>query len=302
MPESIHPDTQVGPVHLTVSDLARSLAYYEGVLGLRVRSREGDTARLGTERLELFALSERPGATLVPRTTGLYHAAMLVPSRLELAKQLRRLAETGLPIVGMSDHIVSEAIYVPDPDGNQVEIYRDRPRSDWYDADGNFQLATLPLDTDGLLAELDGQPTEWTGTHADTVLGHVHLYVRDVSESEAFYVDILGFGLMARYGRQASFVSAGGYHHHLGFNTWIGEGRPPAPPGSVGLRHFVVRVPDSAELGRVADRVRGAGIPVEDRGDGLFVRDPSGNGIVLTVGGAALGTAWDPAAAAAGRE
>jgi catechol 2,3-dioxygenase len=279
----IHPDTRLGLVHLTVSDLERSLAFYQRSLGFQVHRRNGATAYLGAGREDFLALTEQPGASRVPRRTGLYHFAVLVPSRLALAKSLDGLIQTKTRLEGGSDHLVSEALYLPDPDGNGIELYRDRPRSEWDYANGALNMGVDPLDYQGILAELEDDPTPWTSLHPDTVLGHVHLHVAHIPESEAFYTQVLGFDLVVRYGGTASFFSAGGYHHHLGVNTWNGVGVPPPPSDAVGLRYFVVQLPHEDERTRLVVRLEDAGIAFEWRDDGLFVRDPSQNGIVFAV-------------------
>lgn len=279
---SIHPDTALGYTHLTVSDLTRSLDFYQQSLGFKIHRREGDTAYLGAGRADLLRLTERSGAQPTSHTTGLYHFAILTPSRPELAQVLRRIAETRTPVQGFADHLVSEAIYLPDPDGNGIEIYRDRPRSQWDYANGQVKMATDPLDIEDLLAELQDETEPWPGLHPDTVLGHIHLHVAQIAQAETFYRDGLGFDLMVRYGPSASFLSAGGYHHHIGVNTWAGVGASPPPPDAVGLRWFTIRLPNVEALNRVADRVRAAGIPLEEQEAGLFLRDPFQNGMMLT--------------------
>ena len=267
-------------VQLTVSNLDRSIAFYEHSLGFKLHRRETDTAYLGAGRTDLLALTEQPGAKRVPRTTGLYHFAILVPSRFELAQVLNRLAETKTPVEGFSDHLVSEAIYLPDPDGNGIEIYRDRPRAEWRDEHGNFRMGTDPLDLDSVLAELNGHSDPWNSLHPETVLGHMHLHVRQIPEAQNFYCHILGFDLMMNIGN-ALFVSAGGYHHHLGLNVWAGVGAPPPPPNSVGLRSFVIRLPNRNEIDQVLDRLRAANVSIEENAQGWFFRDPSQNGLIL---------------------
>jgi catechol 2,3-dioxygenase len=278
--QTIHPDTALGYVHLAVSDLNRSLDFYEKALGFRLRRREKGTACLGAGQADLLMLTEIQDAARVPHTTGLYHFAILVPSRLELARSLKQLVDTETPVEGFADHLVSEAIYLSDPDGNGIEIYRDRPRSAWEFTDGHLKMATDPLDVAGLLVALKNDPGPWSGLHRQASLGHIHLHVADIALAEAFYRDVLGFELMLRYGPSASFLSAGGYHHHIGINTWAGP--TPPPPDTVGLRWFLIRLPDDDELGKVATRVRRAGLELEDRSEGLLVRDPAMNGIVLT--------------------
>lgn len=282
MSESIHPDTTIGSVSLTVSNLDRSLSFYQERLGFQLHRRKEDTAYLGAGRSDVLVLTENPGATQPGRTTGLYHFAVLVPSRFKLAQSLQRLIETRTPVQGFADHLVSEAIYMPDPDGNGIEIYRDRRREDWPIENGQLRMATDPLDIDGLLEELHGQDSEWEGLHPDTVLGHMHLHVADLGAAERFYRDVLGFDLIMRYGPSASFLSAGGYHHHIGINTWAGVGVPAPPDGAVGLRWFTIVLPNQEALESTSNRIQRAGNQVEERQNEIFLRDPSENSLVLT--------------------
>ncbi len=184
---TIHPDTHLGYVHLTVANLERSLAFYQDRLGFQLRRRSGQTAYLGAGGPDLLLLTEQPGARQVSRVTGLYHFAILTPSRVALAQSLRRLAETRTPVQGFSDHGVSEAIYLADPDGNGIEIYRDRPRSEWPWENGQLAMVTDPLDVEGILAELGPQPEAWPGLSPQTTLGHIHLHVARLKEAEAFW-------------------------------------------------------------------------------------------------------------------
>jgi catechol 2,3-dioxygenase len=281
---SIHPTTSIGYVHLSVANLDRSLAFYQDKLGFQLRRRDGATAYLGAGGPDLLVLTEKPGARPVSGVTGLYHFAILTPSRLALAKSLRRLAETRTPVQGFSDHWVSEAIYLADPDGNGIEIYRDRPRSEWPCQNGQLQMATDPLDIQGILAELESQPEPWTGLEPATTIGHVHLHVATIPSTESFYVDTLGFDLILRYGPSASFVSAGGYHHHLGLNTWAGVNAPPPPPDAAGLRYFTINLPDEPALAVVVERIKGAGVTFREKDEVIFLRDPAQNGVVLSAG------------------
>lgn len=279
----IHPDTRLGTVHLTVTDLDRSLAFYRERLGFQLHRREGQTAYLGAGRADLLILTGRPDARPSSGTTGLYHFALLLPNRRALARSLHRLAETRTPLQGFADHGVSEAIYLPDLDGNGIEIYRDRPRAEWPIERGQLQMVTDPLDVDDLLAEPAGQPIPENGLPPDTVLGHIHLHVAHIGQAEAFYGDLLGFELRQRYGPTASFLAAGGYHHHVGVNTWAGAGAPPPPADAVGLRWFTIRLPDQTELDKITARLREAGLTPQARPEGPFLQDPSENGLILTV-------------------
>jgi catechol 2,3-dioxygenase len=273
--------TTVGAVHLTVADLHRSIEYYERAIGLRVRSRDGSVARLGSDE-DLLVLYEEPGAQPVQGHTGLFHFALLLPDRPALARWLVHAAQERVPLSGMSDHLVSEAIYLRDPDWHGIEIYHDRPRSEWPgDGRGGIRMDTLPLDTDSLIGALGGSEFgDYEGMPQRTTMGHVHLHVADIGDSEAFYRDLLGFDVMAHM-PEATFVSAGGYHHHLGANVWAGRGATPPPPGSAALRHATILLPDASERDRVAGRVADAGQEPEAVEGGTMVRDPGGNALLL---------------------
>ncbi len=280
---SIHPDTKLGHVDLVVSDFKKSLPFYQNVLGMKVHRNEKGVAHLGAGGADLLRLTENPDARDPGHATGLYHFALLVPSRFELARSLRRMLETKPARQGFGDHLVSEALYLSDPDGNGIEVYRDRPRSEWqYDAQHHPQMATDPLDARGILKELDNETEPWQGLDPDTVLGHMHLKIANVKQDEAFYRDILGFDSMFTM-PSAAFVSAGGYHHHLGMNTWESAGAPPPARDTTGLKSFTIELPNTDELTTVTNRVRQAGLGLEETDEGLRVRDPSHNAAILTV-------------------
>jgi catechol 2,3-dioxygenase len=277
---SLDAKTKLGYVHLTVPNLKQSLAFYQNVLGFKAHRIDKNVAHLGAGGDDLLLLTENPDAKMPRRATGLYHFAILVPSRFELARALRHLAQHDIEL-GFGDHIVSEAIYFSDPDGNGIEVYRDRPRSDWYDTRGNLQMATLPVDVRGVLSELERETDVWQGLHRDTVLGHMHLKIANVARDAAFYRDVVGFDEMANLG-SAAFLSAGGYHHHLGMNVWESAGASPPPPDAAGLKYFTVKLPNAEELTRVTNRLLQAGFALEETDAGLLARDPSHNGMVLT--------------------
>src|SRR5690348_7826291 len=281
---SIDPATALGPVRLTVSDLDRSRAFYERAIGLRTTELDDGTVGLGPA--DGPALVELRGDSSAPRLNrrapGLYHLAILLPTRLDLAFALARLVQTQWPLDGASDHLVSEALYLSDPDGNGIEIYRDRPRTDWRYDGGQLQMSTLPLDLNDLVGQLRGATELQTEVPPGTRIGHVHLQVADVGEAEAFYHGVLGFDVVVRGYPGALFVSAGGYHHHIGLNTWHSAGTAPAPAGSVGLRSFTVELPDQRELAAVLARVDAAGLPPTETPAGVLVRDPFANGALLT--------------------
>ena len=282
---AIDPRTTMGTVRLTVSDLDRSRRFYERGLGLRAKDfDDGTVAFQAADGPALVALREDSSALpLDPRHTGLFHLAMLVPSRLDLAFALARLASARWPLDGASDHLVSEALYLSDPDGNGIEIYRDRPRDEWRQTNGQLEMATLPLDLDAIARQLSGLSELQAEAAAGTRIGHTHLQVSELEQIEAFYAGVLGFDVMVRGYPGALFVSAGGYHHHLGLNTWHSRGSGPAPAGSVGLRSFEVQLPDRPALDAVLGRIDQAGLTTEvttDRGAHI-VRDPSGNAVEL---------------------
>jgi catechol 2,3-dioxygenase len=276
----IAPDTHMGAVELTVADLDRTLDYWQREIGLRVLERGDGRASLGTDT-EVLRFVEEPGARPDTGHTGLYHVALLLPDRPSLAGWLAHAARDRVGLTGLSDHAVSEAIYLRDPDHHGIEIYADRPRELWEGKVGE-QLTTFPLDVDDLLAELDDPANEpFDGLPDGTVVGHTHLRVADVPSTIEFYRDVLGFPLMAAVRDMAAFHGAGGYHHHIGANIWESAGAQPAPAGTATLRHATILLPDAAERDRVAARVADAGQEPEQRDDGVLVRDPSGNALLL---------------------
>jgi catechol 2,3-dioxygenase len=280
---SIAADTSVGTVALTVSHLERSRAFYETVLGLEARKAdEGDLVLGVADEPALVRLyGDCAAPPLQPRATGLFHLALVTPSRRELAYALARLAQARWPLSGASDHLVSEALYLNDPDGNGIEIYRDRDREEWRtDEDGQLAMATLRLDLESLAGELHDAPPVAVRMPVGTRMGHVHLQVSDIAAAEDFYHGVLGFDVTVRGYPGALFVSAGGYHHHIGLNTWNSAGAAPPAAGAVGLRSFEVRLADE-ELDRVLGRVGAAGLAVDTFDRTTVVRDPSGNAVRL---------------------
>ncbi|WP_249009329.1 VOC family protein [Conexibacter sp. DBS9H8] len=293
---------RLGPVTLRVADLPRSRAFYTEALGMCELTGTFDDddgaagpplARTPTDGLERLVLGGPDGSALLvligdasaprrdPRHTGLFHFALLVPSRLELARSLMRLVRARRPLTGASDHLVSEALYLDDPDGNGIEIYSDRPPELWpHGRDGGLEMATLPLDLEDLVGEL-GTEREVPATFAaGTRIGHVHLQVASLPEVEHFYGSALGLEVMVRY-PGALFLAADGYHHHLGLNTWRSRGAAADHPGAIGLDHYILHAGSTDALAAVAARLEGAGYPVTPAGDGLRVSDPSANRLLL---------------------
>lgn len=287
----IHPESSIGAVHLTIANLDRSLRFYIDRLGFQLSARQEGMAALGAGGHDLLVLYEAPEAKAAPRTAGLYHFAILVPSRIDLARALRQLAMMQTPMQGFSDHLVSEAIYLADPDGNGIEVYRDRPRAEWPYVDGRLQMATDPLDVEDLLreADRDARGADPTGATmpaavlpAGTRIGHLHLHVSFLEDTEEFYTRAMGLDVTARYGGSATFMSAGGYHHHVAANTWAGVGAPQPPRGAIGLRHFELLVPDRAARDRAGESLQRAGVSVSSEDEALLVEDPSGHVIAVT--------------------
>jgi catechol 2,3-dioxygenase len=273
--------TRMGAVVLTVADLERSLAYYADRVGLEPLSRAARSLSLGVAGVELLELVEEPGARAAGNHTGLFHFALRVPERADLARWLAHAARDQVPLVGLSDHFVSEAIYLTDPDGHGIEIYHDRPRELWKGQVG-LRMTTEPLDVQSLLGELDDPASApFDGLPAGTDMGHVHLQVADIADATAFYRDVLGFDLMAELFGSAAFFGAGGYHHHVGANIWHSRGASPPPPGSVALQLVTVVLPDAAAVDDVAGRAADAGREPEPHAAGVVVRDPSGIKLLL---------------------
>ncbi len=279
------PDTlRLGPTHLTVSNLDGSIAFYERTLGLQVHARSADAASLGSGGEDLLVLTGVPGAGLGGRHAGLYHYALLYPTRADLARAIVRLAETGTRIEGASDHGVSEAIYLRDPDDNGIELYVDRPRADWpapRHPDERVAMYTIALDMAALLETVHGEaPQPVAGPGIRT--GHLHLHVANVERGLAFYRDVLGFEIMVQL-PSAVFMSAGGYHHHVGCNVWLGNDVKPRPENSAGLRQWTVYLATAADVEAVRARVEAAGLALEDHGNGFLTRDPSQTAVVFEV-------------------
>jgi catechol 2,3-dioxygenase len=268
-----------GAVRLRVADLERQREFYERAIGLRSIGPSNGFARLGADGTAAVELAASPDATpRPPGTTGLFHLAILVPDRAELAAALARVTQAGWRLTGASDHLVSEALYLRDPDGLGIEVYVDRPRSSWRTLNGEIAMATDPLDTDAVLAAGGGEP--WTGMPRGTVMGHVHLHVGDIATASRFYHDALGLDRMVTSYPGALFLSAGGYHHHLGVNTWAGRAAP-ASERDARLLEWRILLPTSDEAREVAERLLAAGHPVTRDPEGWLASDPWGTPLRL---------------------
>jgi catechol 2,3-dioxygenase len=267
--------TRLGHVWLQVADLARSLAYYEQVLGLRVLERTATSAMLGTMvgDTPLVRLTERKGANAVPQhgRLGLYHFAILLPDRASLGQFSLHLAEIGAR-AGASDHLVSEALYLRDPDGLGIEVYADRPRSAWRAVDRQLAMATDPLDFDDLIKAAGSE--RWKGMPAGTTMGHVHLHVGDIEEAARFYHVALGLDKMVWSYPGALFLAAGGYHHHLGLNTWAGHHAPRPTEADARLVEWRIELPTRNDASSAVESLREAGNPAREEGAEWVVTDP----------------------------
>jgi catechol 2,3-dioxygenase len=288
---SLPAPTHTGQVHLRVSDLDRSLGFYRDILGYHVESLGDRSVQLrpAQDQPSQFRLDEVPGVPPMPRRmAGLYHAAIRVPTRQDLARTIRRLIDHEWNVPGLADHGVSEAFYLNDPDGNGLEIYRDRPREEWPYRNGILQMGSDPIDLDSLFGTLEDAEPDDGSMAGGSDIGHVHLQVSSLKAAERFYVELLGFEVTQRSYRGALFVSAGGYHHHIGLNVWAGEGVPSLAPDVAGLIDFTVLVPDTSTLDMLAERLEQAGVTFErpDTRDGsssLLTHDSDGIGVVLRV-------------------
>jgi len=289
---SIHPATLIGHVSLKVASLDNQIAFYQQALGFVLHWREGNTAALGAGGADLLVLTEFPNFKRYRGVTGLYHFAILFPNRRELARAIARLFELRYPN-SPTDHIMTKTTYLNDPEGNGIELYAESPEDGTFviennnfvtrRADGSLSDGREPLDVDALFANLKDDDRLDVSLPKETRLGHVHLYMSNVQKAVDFYHGLLGFDVMGLSSTfQAAFVSAGGYHHHIGLNAWQGEGAPPPPSDALGLNYFSVELPDQAALDQVIARIDKAGISANHTEKGLLLYDPSQNGVLLT--------------------
>lgn len=283
--ENFHnkPNTFIGQVNINVTNLESSLTFYQEIIGFQVLEQTERKVILTANGQTGLLILEQP-VDVIPkegRSSGLYHFALLLPTRADLSVFFQHLLKTDYKF-GASDHEVSEAIYLTDPDGNGIEIYRDRPSSEWQWSNGEVTMKTDPLDGDSLLSE---STADWSGLPADTVMGHIHLHVSDLKKAEVFYKDGLGFSIVCHY-PQAIFTSTGGYHHHIALNTWQGVGVPAPKKNSVGLNWYTLVFPSVEARGQAIEQLRKIGAPVLVENDVFITEDPSGNKIRLCLNNA----------------
>lgn len=273
------PNTYVSNVEIKVSDLQRSLAYYQEIIGFKVLQQEANRATLTADgKTALLTIVQLQSVEQKTRTTsGLYHFALLLPTRRDLAHIITHLRQLGV-YFGASDHDVSEALYLHDPDENGIEIYVDRPASDWTWHADQVYMVTEPLNIPSILEEANGV---WDGLPVNTVMGHIHLSVSNLAAAEEFYTKGLGFDIVTRYGKQALFISTGRYHHHIGLNTWYSEGAPKLGENQIGLKTYTLRLDNEVQANTLKENLHQLGAPVHTIDGGFQTEDPAGNVILL---------------------
>lgn len=280
VPFQIHPHISLGAAGLSVSDLLRTIDFYQQSLGMRVRYRDSSWAVLGNGIRDMLILKEKPGARTAPRRLELYHIGIVLPSRRLLASALQNFIETRAPITGFADHYVSEAVYITDPDGHSIEVSWDRPREKWLDFKGQILMRADALNVGDLMAELDLTPVRWEGLPQDARVGHIHLHTQNLEAAEQFYTQVLGFTCTSCLSG-ICFLGAGGYHHHIGVSTWLGTGMVPGMEDALGIIGFEIFFPDSSALQQLLHHLELISWYVKEQGQGWLIYDPSHNPIML---------------------
>ncbi len=273
---------RVGCVHLATPNLTEQVRFFTFSLGLKVISQEEVIIRLGAGTEPLISLEWDPAAFHEEGTTGLYHVAIRLPSRMELARLVAHLAESGSDFVGVADHGVSESFYLTDYDGNGLELYADRPATDWpRDSLGGLKMGTNPLDIDNLISEISADTPAWAGIDPDTDIGHVHLTVNNLKAATEFYTKVIGMEETQRLPSGAVFLSSDGYHHQVAVNNWLGENAPIRTEGAQGMRWFELILTEGTALEGIRVRAEDAGGQVEEKPGGLLLHDAAGNGVLV---------------------
>lgn len=277
------PNIYANHVALKVMDLNRSLEFYQKIMGFKVLEKDEKRAILTANGVNPILTIEQPQNVKRKelRRTGLYHYALLLPSRKDLGKFIKHLRDTQYPIIGASYHGISEAIYLQDIDDNGIEVYADTPVSTWRWKNSFLEMVTKPLDIRDVMAEAEGET--WEEIPEDTIIGHIHLHVSDLEEAEKFYVDALGFDIVTKVPNQATFISTGGYHHHIAFNIWNGKDIPPPSENSVGMKYFSLKLPDQKTRHDIIDKLNGLGYEVKFKDGNFIVKDPAHNAILLVI-------------------
>lgn len=268
---------------LKIEDINKSKEFYQEIMGFKILKDNGKEVILTTDSNTPIITLVQPNDVIpkLPRRTGLYHFAILLPDRIQLGLFLKHISAKGYPIIGGSNHGVSEAIYLEDPDNNGIEVYADTNVKTWKWEQDRINMTTLPLDYKGLIA--DTKDLKWQGIPEDTIMGHIHLHVADLNEAKRFYVDGLGFDLVMDMANSALFISSGGYHHHLGLNIWNGRGSRPLPENSVGMKYYNIRFPREEIRQDKINRLRELNYEVFEEEGEIFTKDPSDNLIKLVI-------------------
>lgn len=277
------PITFIGQVNLKVKDLERSLTFYKEIIGFKLLKQTGKTAELTADGNTVLLTIEQPDHAISKQegTTGLFHFALLLPNRSDLGNVLKHFIQIKYPIQGASDHLVSEALYLADPDGNGIEIYADRHPSEWEWINNEVVMPSDPLDHENLLAQ--ATDSSWKELPSSTIMGHIHLHVSDLQKNRQFYIDGLGFEVVSRYGNHALFISDGKYHHHIAMNVWNGVNAPQAPSNSAGLESFTVKLSNKKQRDQIIQQLKAIGAPISEENEHLVTSDPSGNRIRLSI-------------------
>ena len=285
---TIDPNTSIGMLTLAVSEMDSLSRFYQDIIGLSELHRRHNSIDFGINGNVLLSLENRPGGKQHPRAPGLFHLAIRLPGRKELGQWLNHLMDTHYPLSGAGDHLVSEALYLADPESNGIETYYDRPKEKWEHDENGIKMDTLAVDLQSLREQAGDTP--FTGLAPGTIIGHIHLRVNDLNKAVEFYRDILGFQLMALW-PGAGFLSAGGYHHHIGVNVWNSRGAQPPPGDSLGLVNYEIVLPNSKAMDNLLDHLASRNQPVENQNTKWLVHDPSQNKIILKISDAGISTA-----------